>query len=248
MRIKRLPAPDSTLSLLREGYLFISNRRAALHCDVFETRLLLRRVICIGGPGSAELFYDADRMKRSGVTPGRVQRTLLGKGGIHGLDGPEHAYRKRLFMGLMKQDSVERFRGLVREAWHRRLGAWQHRHIISLFEEAKLVLTEAICAWAGLPLAQQEVPEKAAWFFDMVDAFGCIGPRHWRGIIARKHAESWAQGIIEDVREGQAHAADGTALRAIADMKNARGMLANPSLAAVELLNATRPVIAPPTS
>ena len=95
MRIKRLAAPDSTLSLLREGYLFISNRRAALQSDVFETRIFLRRVIFVGGPGSAELSYDADRMERRGVTPGRVQRTLLGKGGTQGLDGPDHAYRKR---------------------------------------------------------------------------------------------------------------------------------------------------------
>jgi len=34
---------DSTLSLLKEGYLFISNRMNKYKTDIFQTRLLLKK-------------------------------------------------------------------------------------------------------------------------------------------------------------------------------------------------------------
>ena len=48
------------------------------------------------------------------------------------------------------------------------------------FDEAKKVLCRAACEWAGVPLKDSEVKERAEDFTDMVDAFGAVGPRHWK--------------------------------------------------------------------
>jgi fatty-acid peroxygenase len=78
---------DSTLALFRNPYRFISERASAIGEDVFETRLLLRRTICMTGPESAALFYDPAHFQRAGAAPARLQRTLFGEGGVQGLDG-----------------------------------------------------------------------------------------------------------------------------------------------------------------
>jgi hypothetical protein len=64
----------------------------------------------------------------------------------------------------------------------------------------------------------------------MVDALGGIGPRYWRGIVARHKAEAW---LIEDIRVGSRQAPEGSALSAIAAMKGPQRALAPESLAAL---------------
>lgn len=58
------------------------------------------------------------------------------------------------------------------------------------------------CYWAGVPLKETEVKERADDFIDMVDAFGAVGPRHWKGRRARPRAEEWIEVMIEDARAG----------------------------------------------
>lgn len=50
--------PDSTLALIRDPYRFISDGCRRHQSDLFETRLLLQRTICMTGPEAARLFYD----------------------------------------------------------------------------------------------------------------------------------------------------------------------------------------------
>lgn len=83
-------SPDSTLALLRDPYQFIAKRCRTHGADLFETRLLLRKTICMSGPEVAELFYDGSRFTRHGAAPQRLQKTLFGKGGVQGLDGEAH--------------------------------------------------------------------------------------------------------------------------------------------------------------
>lgn len=45
-------------------------------------------------PGAAELFYDNRNFRRVSVAPSRITSTLLGKGGVHGLDAEAHRHRK----------------------------------------------------------------------------------------------------------------------------------------------------------
>ena len=42
---------DHSLSLMREGYMYILNKRRSFNSDIFETRLLGKKAICMGGKG-----------------------------------------------------------------------------------------------------------------------------------------------------------------------------------------------------
>ena len=55
---------DHSLSLMREGYMYILNRRHSFNSDIFETRLLGKKAICMGGKEAAEVFYDTEKFKR----------------------------------------------------------------------------------------------------------------------------------------------------------------------------------------
>jgi len=58
---------DHTFDAVREGYMFLPNRRKSFRSDVFDTRILGRRAVCLGGKDAAELFYDEERFIRSGA-------------------------------------------------------------------------------------------------------------------------------------------------------------------------------------
>ena len=96
--IPRDPAFDSSLALFVEGNTFIQQHCRRLQSDIFETRLLLQRTICMLGEDAARLFYDSDKFQRHGAMPRRVQKTLLGVGGVQALDGAQHAQRKHMFV------------------------------------------------------------------------------------------------------------------------------------------------------
>ena len=66
-RIPKDSAFDGTLAVLRDGYRFILNRCRKLNSDLFQTRLLLRRAVCIHGEEAAKIFYDGERFTRVGA-------------------------------------------------------------------------------------------------------------------------------------------------------------------------------------
>jgi fatty-acid peroxygenase len=70
------PAFDSTLALLREGYDFIAGRCDRLSTDIFATRLMLKRAICIRGASAAEMFYGGSHFTRNGAMPQMTMRLL----------------------------------------------------------------------------------------------------------------------------------------------------------------------------
>ncbi|MFN3626141.1 MAG: cytochrome P450, partial [Hyphomicrobium sp.] len=80
-RIPRDRNPDSTIALLLDPYGFVSKRCRRYRSDLFLARILLRKTICMTGPEAAELFYRQDLFVRRGATPGRIQKTLFGRGG-----------------------------------------------------------------------------------------------------------------------------------------------------------------------
>ncbi|KIO62274.1 hypothetical protein NST54_06240 [Caldifermentibacillus hisashii] len=107
-QIPRDEGMDNSLALLKEGYLFINNRVEKFQSDIFETRLMGQKVICMRGKEAAELFYDVDKFQRKWAIPNRIQETLLGKRGVQTLDGKQHLIRKHLFMSRL----ISRFRHL----------------------------------------------------------------------------------------------------------------------------------------
>src|SRR3546814_5027775 len=108
---------DSTFALLLDPYGFISKRCRRYGADLFQTRLLLRPTICMTGPEAAELFYRQDLFARRGAAPGRIQKTLLGQGGVQGLDGEAHRHRKQMFMSLMTPERLEELKARTADRW-----------------------------------------------------------------------------------------------------------------------------------
>lgn len=235
---------DNTLALMREGYLFISNRVDRYQSDLFKARLLLQNVICMSGEEAAKVFYDPERFQRKGAAPKRVQKTLFGVNAIQTLDGEAHIHRKLLFMLLMTPPHQKRLAELAMEQWQASISKWEGAEKIVLFDEAKNILCRIACHWAGVPLQESEVKERADDFSAMVDAFGAVGPRHWKGRRARTRAEKWIREVIEDVRAGKLKAEEGSALYAMAFHRDLDGRQLDTQMAAVELINVLRPIVA----
>lgn len=223
--------PDDTLALALEGYAFIGNRCRALDTDVFETRLMLQRTICMLGAEAARIFYDGERMQREGAAPLRVQATLFGRGGVQALDGEAHHARKQLFVSLLTRDSVARVTSLFEHALVSAVSYFPQR--IVLFDAMQDILANVVCEWVGVRLDdERRVRDITA----MIDGSGGAGPRNWRGRVGRARAEWWVERQIDQIRTG------GNPPLGIL------GQFATASLdrrtAAVELLNVIRPTVA----
>ncbi|MFZ3578392.1 cytochrome P450 [Virgibacillus sp. DJP39] len=235
---------DNSAALMMEGYNFIGNRVNQFQSDLFETRLLGEKVICMSGEEAARFFYDSERFKRKGAAPKRVQQSLFGVGGIQTMDGEQHIHRKLLFMSLMTPPHQKRLAELTLEKWQESVEDWKNQDEIVLFEEAKKILCKVACHWAGVPLQESEVKTRADDFYAMVDAFGAVGPRHWKGRQARNKTEDWIRSVIEDVRAEKLKVSEGSALYEMAFYKQLDGTQLDTQMAAVELINVLRPIVA----
>ena len=99
---------DHSLNLMREGYMYISNRRHSFNSDIFETRLLGKKAVCMAGKAAAELFYDTEKFKRKGAAPNRVVQSFFGEHSVQTLDGDAHKHRKDLLMSVMTPEQIEK--------------------------------------------------------------------------------------------------------------------------------------------
>lgn len=241
-QIPRDPLPDSSLALLADPYGYIGSRCRRFQSDVFETRLMLRRTLCMTGPEAAEVFYDTTLFQRQGAAPEPLSATLLGKGAVQGLDGAAHAARKAYFVGLLDAKAVGRLAATVREAWRARAESWRPGSNIVLYRAAQQVLAQAVCHWAGMPA--QVSARSADWLVPMFDdaARGLVP--HLRARAVRKQAERRVEAVVRAVRLGRYTAPAGSALARIATHREADGSRLDDHLAAVELLNVLRPVVA----
>lgn len=172
-------APNSTLALLSEGYAFIPNRCRRLGTDIFATRLMLRRAICMQGEEAARVFYEPDRFTRRSALPASTLRLLQDRGSVATLDGEAHRQRKRLFMALMTPDGIRRLSDPMAERWLDHLRRWEGMDRLVLHDAAQDILCRAVCRWAGIPLAEEEAGRRAREIAAMIDAAGAIGPRNW---------------------------------------------------------------------
>ncbi|RSD29098.1 cytochrome P450 [Mesobacillus subterraneus] len=235
---------DNSITLMKEGYLFIQNRMKKYNSDIFTARLLGEQVICISGEEAARIFYDNDRFQRKGAAPKRIQKSLFGEDAIQTMDGQRHIHRKLLFMSLMTPPQQKLLGQLVREQWQDSVTKWKEKNEVILFEESKEILCRVACNWAGVPLDESDVKERAEDFMNMVDAFGAVGPRHWKGRRSRTKTEEWIEEIIKEVRSGKISAREGSAIYEIAFHKQLDGSLLDSHMAAVELINVLRPIVA----
>ncbi len=110
---------------------------------MFETRLLLRRTVCLRGEAAAEMFYDKARMSRDGAMPEPVRATLTGKGGVQGLDGERHLRRKEMFVSLLTQERVEALGEKFEKMWLAQLPAWTRESQVIFYEALHPILVLA---------------------------------------------------------------------------------------------------------
>ena len=235
---------DESLALLNEGYTFISSRCAALGADVFETRLLLQKTVCMRGRDAAELFYDRNRFMRAGAAPKRLTQTLFGQGGVQGLDGEAHTRRKAMFMALMTPDELQRMAEGTAEGWRAYAEKWTGAGRVVLFDEVMELLLRAACDWAGVPLEEDEVARRTREMADLISSAAALGPHYLEGRLARHDAERWAGELVERTRRGDLRPPAGSALERVASYRDPNGDYLNEHNAAVELLNVIRPTVA----
>ncbi|KHE69502.1 cytochrome P450 [Halobacillus sp. BBL2006] len=235
---------DHTLKLLQEGYTFILNRSHRFHTNIFETKLLGEEVYCLVGKDAAEIFYDNDKFRRKDAAPPRAQKTLFGEGGVQGLDGGAHLNRKKMFMNLMTKDSLQEVRSLTGKAWKLAALEWNLDEPVSVYDEARKVMTRVASAWTGVPIADEHIEEWAGVLGDMYESPTAIGPKHWKGRRARSKAEARLEDLIEKVREEKIDTSKDRALYHFSWHRDESGELLDKHTVAVELLNLLRPMVA----
>ena len=242
--IPREKTVDHTLTLLSEGYEFISKRNKQFDSDIFQTRLLGQKVICITGEEAARAFYDEERFIRKPAIPKRIQKALFGENGVQVLDDEEHRHRKGMFMSIMTHQNLDKLQEITQKQWKSVIPKWEKSKKVILLDEAKQVLYRIACEWAGLPINEKEVGKRADEMFNLVDSIGGVGPRYQKGKRARRGSNKWIADRIKQVREGKLNADPDTALFVIANHRDLNGELLEPEVAAVELINIIRPVVA----
>lgn len=248
MRVKK-PIPkakefDSTMHLINEGFNFLPIRRKELESDIFEARLLGKKSLCIAGEEAAAVFYDNKYFKREGAAPKPLKKTLLGEGGLHGRDGEDHHHQKRMFLSMMTPERLEDMKRLAIEELDKKAAQWETMDEVLLLDEIEEVLARSVMNWAGLPLKESEVKQRTQELVAMVDSFGGSLTRFKEGAEARKSHEAWLKGIIRDIRSRVYSPPSHTAAYIVAMQKSPDGKLLDLDVAAVDLNNAYRPIIA----
>ncbi|QCR21908.1 cytochrome P450 [Pontibacter sp. SGAir0037] len=238
-------ALKSAKAFLRDGYPFIQRGTERNHSPIFQIDLLGFKTTCIHGKEATRIFYDQEKFIRNGAVPERIQKTLMGENAIHTMDDAPHRHLKGVFLSLMlPEKNIQQLLDHMARFWKAYLGKWEKTTSTVLFEDALEIMCLTAYAWAGVPLEPTEVRKKALDNWAMVDAFGAVGPRHWRGRSARNRIENWIGDIIRNIRKGTLAATPGTAAYEIAHYRDLDGKQFSTRKAAIELINATRPIIA----
>lgn len=242
--IPREPGLDNSLALLREGYGFIPTRCRRFGSDLFETRLMLKRAVCMTGADAARQFYRPDQFTRRGGMPQSAFRLIQDNGSVMTLDGGAHRWRKAMFLSLVQPAALQRLAEATAAHWRARARSWPGRGEVVLLDEAQRALCAAVCAWAGLQLTERQLGYRTREFAAMVDGTGSVGPRNWRGHLLRSGTERWARNLIRRIRAGEAEAPDGSAARVVAEHRDPDGTPLDAGIAAVELINVLRATVA----
>lgn len=237
-KLPRAPGWDSSLAFLRRGYAFIGLTCDALGRDVFATRLMLRPVICMRGPEAMAAFYAPGRFTRRGAVPAATVSLLQDFGSVQMLDGEAHRRRKRMFLSLMQGERLAAARLIFAEEWKAVLAPGGE---VSLLDAAHLILCRTALRWCGLEDELPQAERHTTALRAMIEGAGSFGLAQARGQLLRRRAERWARRIIaaRRTRAGGTTPAD---VIAAAQGEDSAPLPAN--VAAVELINLLRPIVA----
>ena len=170
--VARVLLTDRTPALLSEGYAFIPERCQRRGTDVFETRIMLTKVVCMMGEVAARVFYEPERFTRVGALPQTTLRLLQDIGSVALLDGEAHRWRKRMFLSLADPAGSERLADAMEGQWRPHIGRRESMDRVVLFREAEEIFCRAACEWAGVPLTDSEAGRRTHEFAAMMRAQG----------------------------------------------------------------------------
>jgi fatty-acid peroxygenase len=237
-------ALDSSIAFMRDGYLFIAKRCERLGSDIFRTRIMLTPAICMRGAEAARLFYGGERFTRIGAMPKPTLRLLQDEGSVQLMEGAAHHRRKAMFMSMMGPGALASMTALFAEEWDKAVARWRRRGHVVLHNEFGELLTRAAIRWAGLPLPETEVGKRMRELTAMIEFAGSIGPDNWWAQYLRRRGERWAQAMIAGLRSRGITVAVDSPAGIIARHTDIEGAILSGEVAAVELLNVVRPVVA----
>jgi fatty-acid peroxygenase len=165
-------------------------------------------------------------------------------GSINRMDGDAHKHRKKMFMGLMSEQSVRKLCEIAKEEWIRRIEEESSGKEIILHEKSCEVLCQAALRWVGIEPSTKEARQWTAELSAMIDAAGSVGWSWARAMVLRERAERRARMFIRGVRQGWIPTADPSPLEVIALHRSVDDEFLPVRTAAVELINVLRPVVA----
>jgi fatty-acid peroxygenase len=242
--LPRLPHGDHSASLLADPYRFIAQACRAAGADAVETRLLMQPTICMTGVRAAALFYDTERFQRAGAAPEPLRATLFGKAGVQGLDDRMHMQRKALFLEVTDAASVAQLVQAARRGWAPCLARWGGTDRVPLYAVAQDWLMTAACAWLGLTVPPQDRAHRRRQTVALFDSAASGVLRHLRTRWDRRQAEDWLARMVAEERRTRGRLRAGSPAHAVAWHRDANGSLLRERVAAVELLNLLRPIVA----
>ncbi|MCI0754631.1 cytochrome P450 [Teichococcus vastitatis] len=238
------PGLDHSLALLQEGYTYISRRCDRFNSDLFLTRIMLTPVVCLRGAEAARFVYEGERFTRRGAMPRSVLLLLQDVGSVQTLDGAAHRHRKAMFLSLMTPDAIPRIGTLLAGHWRDAVRRWEGGGEVVLLDALAEILTRTACDWAGLPVPDADIPALSAELAAMVENAGSLGPSYLVALRLRRRAERRVRHLVERLRAAELEAPPGSAALTIATHRDTDGATLPAGIAAVELLNILRPIVA----
>ncbi|MGI0107725.1 cytochrome P450 [Salinimicrobium sp. WS361] len=235
---------ESTPGILYKGYNYFHEQFQKQETDLLKVRLFLKKALVMRGEEAAEIFYDDSRFSREGATPKRFKKTLLGQGGVQGLDGDEHVNRKRMFMQEMNRDSLAALEQAFEQHLQKAIISWEKQPKITFFDEIEKVLFSAACDWVGVPVKKDEVEQRKNDLSELIDGAGRIGLSHYQARRARKSSEKWIMKLVSQKRKKEKNTPGSSILSRFSFHKNLRNKLLDKRIVAVEILNLLRPIVA----
>ncbi|QNE88633.1 cytochrome P450 [Corynebacterium incognita] len=240
--------PDKVIDFLNDGYLFAGKlrRRAGLSPDSetpITVSMLGKKTTILRGEEGVRAFYDSAQFVRKNAMPSFVSGPLFGKGAIHGLDGEAHRVRKEQMIAQAYDDSrVAEIKPLLAEEVEKMLQEWETNEG-NVYDDAARAFGRAAFRWAGLPMDEDEMNKRAAQYSRLLDTFGrpVTNPVAW---VERKRLDSWAEGVIEQIRAGIMEVPEGSVAANVAGFVDENGELLDAKTAGIELQNLTRPTVA----
>lgn len=230
-------AADATLRFARDGYAFGIRGYRDVGADAFRTRLMGRSVVVARGAEAAHVF-GAGGFRRSGAIPRSTMHLLQDEGSVQALEGERHRERRAL-MSEFAEGGRGTLVSLFRSEWEaeveKSLGVR-----VQILDLASVALARAALRWVGLALPAVEEKEIAADLRSMIDRAASVGPVNWAARARRRRMEDWAGGLIDDAR---ARGENITIVGRLAHHEE-DGRRLDTAVAAVELLNLLRPVVA----